>query len=504
MTHSQIAGQLAPLRLDDKPVALALALLDRYGTSSVSLDRLADQIGYPQRSMFRLVTQIQRLVNIDGAGVLVVSSGDVRFDRHLLDLQLGLRDDLPSATDRDPRRLAAGHRALAGPRRPGRRPRPVRGHLRRRARPGRVGCRRVQGDPGRVRLRQDVPHPVAGRASQGPGLGRLRGPDLRDRHPTAPLPDDLPAPRRAALDRHRPQRRVPGRHRLLVLRPRGRGAGRRRRSTPTITEAVTARDRGADGAPPRRGHHAPLRRSPRCSARYLEATNAGDAATADGLLAWLGGQPHVAASIKRSAGVKGDLDHDAALSFLAGLLAILRDAGFGGLVLVLDEVETMQRMRSDTRDKGLEALRKFIDDLYEGRFPGLYLVITGTPAFFDGPQGVQRLTPLAQRLHTDFGPDPRFDNPRAVQIRLQGFDLDSLVAVGRRVRDLFAEGADHPDRILTRCDDDYLADFAREVAGELGAKVGVAPRIFIKKLDRRHPRPASTCSTTSTPATTTC
>ena len=73
-------------------------------------------------------------------------------------------------------------------------------------------------------------------------------------------------------------------------------------------------------------------------------------------------------------------------------------------------------MRSDTRDKGLEALRKFIDDLYQGRFPGLYLVITATPAFFDGPQGVQRLAPLAQRLHSDFAADPRFDNPRVTQI----------------------------------------------------------------------------------------
>ena len=91
---------------------------------------------------------------------------------------------------------------------------------------------------------------------------------------------------------------------------------------------------------------------------YLTATNTGDHATADGLLAWLGGQPHVAASVKRAAGIKGDLDHDAALSFLAGLLAVLRDAGYKGLVVVLDEVETMQRMRGDVRDKGLEALRK--------------------------------------------------------------------------------------------------------------------------------------------------
>ena len=215
---------------------------------------------------------------------------------------------------------------------------------------------------------------------------------------------------------------------------------------------------------------------------YLIATTEGDHGTADGLMAWLGGQPHVAASVKRAAGVKGDLDHDAALSFLAGLLTVLRDAGYPGLVLVLDEMETMQRMRSDTRDKGLEALRKFIDDVYDNRFPGLYLIITGTTAFFDGPQGVQRLAPLAQRLHTDFTSDARFDNPRAVQIRLTGFDQDSLVEVGIKTRDLFADGAPDPERVRTLADDDYLALLAQAVSGEFGKQVGVAPRLYLKKL----------------------
>src|SRR5690606_14570956 len=114
----------------------------------------------------------------------------------------------------------------------------------------------------------------------------------------------------------------------------------------------------------------------------------GDAPLAEGLLAWLGGQPHVAASIKRAAGIRGDLDHDVALAFLAGLLTILRGAGYAGLVLVLDEVETLQRVRSDVRDRSLNALRQLIDEIDQGRYPGLYLVITGTPAFYEGPQGV--------------------------------------------------------------------------------------------------------------------
>lgn len=54
------------------------------------------------------------------------------------------------------------------------------------------------------------------------------------------------------------------------------------------------------------------------------------------------------------------------------------------LVLVLDEVETLQRVRGDVRDKALNALRQLIDEVHSGRFPGLYLVITGTPAFYDG------------------------------------------------------------------------------------------------------------------------
>ena len=215
---------------------------------------------------------------------------------------------------------------------------------------------------------------------------------------------------------------------------------------------------------------------------YRRALADGDAATAEGLLAWLGGQPHVGASVKRAAGIKGDLDHDGALGFLAGLLVIMRDAGHGGLLLVLDEVETLQRMRPDARDRALNALRQLIDEIDAGRFPGLYLLITGTPAFFDGPQGASRLPPLAQRLATDFTTDARFDNPRAIQLRLRGFDIASLCEVGGRVRDLFAEGAAAPDRIRAVCDDAFVRTLAEAVTGGLGGKVGIAPRVFLRKL----------------------
>lgn len=215
---------------------------------------------------------------------------------------------------------------------------------------------------------------------------------------------------------------------------------------------------------------------------YRRATILEDAPQAEGLLGWLGGQPHVAASVRRAAGVRGELDHFGALGFLQGLLTVLRDSDYRGVVVVLDEVETLQRVRSDVREKSLNALRQLVDEIDSGRFPGLYLMITGTPAFYDGHQGMQRLPPLAQRLAADFTTEARFDNPRAPQIRLPGFSLESLEELGGRIRDIYAAGADVGERVRGVVDDRYIADLARGVAGRLGDKVGVAPRVFLKKL----------------------
>lgn len=215
---------------------------------------------------------------------------------------------------------------------------------------------------------------------------------------------------------------------------------------------------------------------------YRAASLAGEVATADGLAAWVGGQPHVAASAKRSAGLRGDLDHFGAMAFLQGLLTVLKDAGHPGLLVVLDEVETLQRVRGDVRDKALNALRQLIDEVDSGRYPGLYLLITGTPAFFEGTSGLKRLPPLAQRLHADFTTDARFDNPRAVQVRLTGFTRERLVELGAKVRDVYAAGAVEPERVRGTVDDSYLGSLADAVIGSLGGQVGVAPRVFLKKL----------------------
>ena len=54
--------------------------------------------------------------------------------------------------------------------------------------------------------------------------------------------------------------------------------------------------------------------------------------------------------------------------------------------------------------------------------------------------------------------------------------------IGKRLRGICAETQPNEIRLRAVVDDAYIEILARAVAGGLGGKVGVAPRLFLKKL----------------------
>ncbi len=213
---------------------------------------------------------------------------------------------------------------------------------------------------------------------------------------------------------------------------------------------------------------------------YHRALHGGDFATAQGLLAWLAGQPHTDRSVMSEAGVRGKIDGQAALTFLGGILQLLRQSGYPGLVVVLDEVETIQRMNSQTRMKALIALRQLMDMLASEDLPGLYVIVTGTRDFYEGYKGLKQEPALYQRVNVKFDDDPRFDNLRAAQVRLLPFDEDRLFRVGQRVRDLYP--TEQTTRIQSKITDAFLWSLVSQVTSGFGGKVAVAPRLFLREL----------------------
>ena len=72
--------------------------------------------------------------------------------------------------------------------------------------------------------------------------------------------------------------------------------------------------------------------------------------------------------------------------------------------------------------------------------------------------------------------------PQRQGLRCGQLPLTHGLALGAKVRDLYAAGASEPDRIAKTVDDAYIGELADAVTGSLGGKVGVAPRVFLKKL----------------------
>jgi hypothetical protein len=201
----------------------------------------------------------------------------------------------------------------------------------------------------------------------------------------------------------------------------------------------------------------------------------GDVSDAGALISWLCGSGNVAASAKKAAQIKGDIGSRDALDYLRGVLEIVKAAGYKGLVIVIDEAETILRMRKDSRHKSLNGIRQIADAA--SSYPGLLWLITGTAEFFDTRQGVAGLAPLHDRIR--FITSGEFASMRQAQLELKPFDAERLNAVAIRLREL------HPAKDRARLESAISEKFTQRLVSEVtkGFKgdVGVVPRQFLRE-----------------------
>lgn len=213
-------------------------------------------------------------------------------------------------------------------------------------------------------------------------------------------------------------------------------------------------------------------------AAYAHASLDDDHEGARGLLQLLSGQPQADFSIKRRAQQVGKLDAAGVPGMLRGLATLVTQCGYRGLVILLDEVERLVRtLRSDSRKGGLEQLQNWMGALESGQLPYTLVLVAGTTSFFASSRGIPMLEPLRQRVgEVDEGAFPDLD---AVQVRLPTFDKARLLAVGTRVRTLYASA--HPGT-AARCSDTLLERLADDVIGAFKGRVETTPRRFLQEL----------------------
>lgn len=215
----------------------------------------------------------------------------------------------------------------------------------------------------------------------------------------------------------------------------------------------------------------------------------GEIADANVLLSWLGGSGNVGAAVKKKANIKGEITSKDAMDYLRGVVQIVKEAGYSGLLIVIDEAETILRMRSDSRHKSLNGIRQITDAA--GQYPGLLWLFTGTPDFFDSRKGVAGLPALHDRIR--FEEEGGFASRRQPQLRLVPFKRERLLAVAKQLRELYVplleEEPDPSDPLAERrqrhetlLSARYLETLVDAVTEGFRGDVGIVPRQFLRKL----------------------
>jgi hypothetical protein len=203
---------------------------------------------------------------------------------------------------------------------------------------------------------------------------------------------------------------------------------------------------------------------------------AGKSAEAGALLSWLSGSGNVAADLKKSAGVKGDVSSRDALAYLHGILEIVKAAGYEGLVIVIDEAETILRMRQDVRGKSLNGIRQICDAA--AQYHGLLWVFTGTPDFFDTKRGVAGLQPLHDRIQ--FISQAGYAPLKQPQLDLTPFNAARLKEVALKLRELYP--AMDPPGLEAKVTAEFIERLVGDVTRGFKGDVGVVPRQFLRQL----------------------
>lgn len=157
------------------------------------------------------------------------------------------------------------------------------------------------------------------------------------------------------------------------------------------------------------------------------------------LLAWFGAEdvlkrgPVVRGRL-RAAGITEAIVRRNAKDMLRSLSAFLRYRGYGGLVIMLDEVENVLHASTSARRGAYTTLRELVDnvdDVHGMTRTAFY--VSGTPDLFTGEKGITEYDALAQRVL--LVGRARRPNPNGVVVELAQFPLHTydFIAMAERI-----------------------------------------------------------------------
>ena len=161
-----------------------------------------------------------------------------------------------------------------------------------------------------------------------------------------------------------------------------------------------------------------------------------------------------------------------------GIVYLIRQAGFSGLFISFDEVETAQNLPRPQREKGYINLRQIVDMIDKNDIPGIYLLFAGTPAFFESTKGIHSLPALYDRIGIVANEDG-YANPLQTQIVLTKFNESKLESAAFKVSAIYEDAYGSIDR--TRISPAFIRQMITKITARFGGRIDIVPRLFLRE-----------------------
>lgn len=202
----------------------------------------------------------------------------------------------------------------------------------------------------------------------------------------------------------------------------------------------------------------------------------------DSLLAdsvrWLRGEFTTKTEARAALGVRTIIDDDQIYDHLKLFACFARLAGFGGLLVCLDELVNLYKLANrQARDSNYEQILRILNDVLQGDTVGMGILLGGTPEFLlDTRRGLYSYPALQSRLaENTFAARAGVTDYSGPVLRLTSLTQEDFYVLLQRLRHVFAYG--DPAKYLLP--DDGIAAYMAHTAQRLGEAYFRTPRTTI-------------------------
>ena len=211
-------------------------------------------------------------------------------------------------------------------------------------------------------------------------------------------------------------------------------------------------------------------------ARYWEGFDTGNEDLKSGALRWLWGEYATRTDARRDLDVRTIVDDASIYDHLKLLSLFVREAGYRGLLVSLDEMVNLYKIvSSQARQSNYEQLPRILNDVLQGTARNLGFIMGGTPEFLmDTRRGLYSYQALQSRLAENaFARDGMVDLSGPV-IRLANLSPEDMYVLLSNIRRVMQNEENAvPDEALTA--------FMAHCSGRIGDAYFRTPRNTVKE-----------------------